>query len=163
METMTTAQVLSLIDEARGALDEALAGISRERMLAPGAESGWSAKDIMAHIAWSERETVGALQRRALVGSELWLLSQDERNAAVYRENRDRPLDDVQEEARQIFAAIRAEIALLSDAEMNDPALIAGMPGGLTPWQWLAGVTWKHYAEHLLMVQALATSARCAE
>lgn len=157
---METAAVLALIDEQRARFDAALAQISDERMATPGAESGWSAKDILAHITWSEREMISVLQHRAMIGSELWNLSQDERNAAVYAENRDRSLEDVRADANQVFAAMRAEIARLSDAEMNDTTLIANMPGGLAPWQFLAGGSWRHYEEHLPMLQALAETAR---
>jgi hypothetical protein len=156
---MQTAQVLSLIDNGHAHLDAALARISRERMSAPGAAGAWSAKDVVAHLTWSEREMVGVLRQRAMVGSGLWNLTQDERNAAVYAENHDRALDDVLAEGRDVFASLRAEIARLSDAEMADPALIAGMPGGLAPWQLLAGNTWKHYEEHLPGLQALAETA----
>jgi hypothetical protein len=156
---MQTAQVLSLIDEGHAQLDAALSRISRERMVAPGADGGWSAKDIVAHITWSEREMVGVLKQRAMVGSDLWRLPQDEGNAVFYAENRDRALDDVLDEARRVFVALRAEVARLSDAEMADPALIAGEPGGLTPWQLLAGNTWRHYEEHLPALQALADAA----
>src|SRR5487761_2641182 len=128
---METAQVLKLIDEQRARFDAALERISHERLTAPGAEGAWRAKDILAHITWSEREMVGVLRQRAMIGSELWRLSQDERNATVYTENRERPLGDVLEDAR------------LSDAEMNDPALIAHMPNGLEPWRLLAGTTWR--------------------
>jgi hypothetical protein len=114
---------------------------------------------VLAHITWGEREMVGVLRQRAMVGSDLWGLSQDARNAAVFAENRDRALDDVLAEARQVFADLRVEIARLSDAEMVDPVLIAGMPGGLAPWQLLAGNTWKHYQEHLPALQALADRA----
>lgn len=157
---MRTADVLRLIDDGHAQLDAALAGMSRERMEAPSVDGEWSAKAIIAHITWAEREMVGVLRQRALVGSDLWRLSQDERNAAVYAENSDRPLDEVLSEAQSVFAALRAEIARLSDTEMADPALIAEMPGGLAPWQLLAGNTWKHYDEHLPALQALAGEAR---
>jgi hypothetical protein len=156
---MQTAQVLSLIDDGHAQLDAALSHISRERMEAPGAEGDWSAKSVLAHITWGEREMVGVLRQRAMVGSDLWGLSQDARNAAVFAENRDRALDDVLAEARQVFADLRVEIARLSDAEMVDPVLTAGMPSGLAPWQLLAGNTWKHYQEHLPALQALADRA----
>jgi len=153
---MDTAAVLALIDAERTRLDAALESIARERMEAPGADGDWSAKDVLAHITWSERELVGVLRARAMVGSELWMLSQDERNAAVYAQNHDRALDDVLAEARRGFADLRAEIERLSDAEMNSAATIPDMPGGLAPWQFLAGGTWRHYAEHLPALQALA-------
>lgn len=153
---MDTAQVLALLDSERARLEAALARISPERMLTPGAAGAWSAKDIVAHITWAEREMVGVLRQRKLAGSELWNLSQDERNAAVYAESYARPLGDTLSEAQSVFAALRAEIERLSDTEVNDPALIAGMPAGLTPWQLLAGNTWAHYTEHLPALQALA-------
>lgn len=156
---MQTAQVLSQIENGHAHLDAALARISPAHMVAPGADGAWSVKDVVAHLTWSEREMVGVLRQRAMVGSELWRLPQDERNAAVYAENRDRPLDETLAEARRVFTELRAEIARLSDAEMADPALIAGMPDGLAPWQLLAGNTWRHYEEHLPALQALADAA----
>ena len=167
---METAQVLTLMEEERERFDAALARLSRERLLAPeaygseigeGAEAGdgWSAKDIVAHITWFEREMIGVIRQRALVGSELWSLAQDERNAAIYAQQRDLPLDETLAEAQTVYAALRAEIATLSDAEMNDPALIAEMPGGWALWQLLAGNTWEHYAEHTPALQALANTS----
>ena len=153
---MEKSQLLALIDGERARLDAALGHLSPERMVAPGADGGWSVKDILAHITWSEREMTGVLRQRAMVGSELWNLSQDERNAAVYAENRARALDDVLAAWRSDFAELRAEITRLSDAELADPALIADIPGGLAPWQLLAGGTWRHYAEHLPAIQAHA-------
>ncbi len=155
---MRTEDVLQHIDRERAAFDAAISQISRERLETPGAAGVWSVKDIVAHVSWAEREMIGVLQRRELVGSELWRLSQDERNAAVYAANRDRTLEDVLEEARSIFLAMRAEIERVSDEQMNDPQLIAKSPEGLTPWQLLAGNTWKHYEEHLSDLQALAVT-----
>ena len=157
---MEKAQVLALLDGERVRLDAALDRIPHERMLAPGVAGDWSAKDVVAHITWAEREMIGVLRARALVGSEHWRLSQDERNAAVYAENRDRSLDETLTDARDVFTTLRAEMARLSDAEWNDPTLIAGVPGGLAPWQLLAGNTWRHYEEHLPALQALAEAAR---
>jgi uncharacterized damage-inducible protein DinB len=155
---MRTEEVLQLIDRERTAFDATISHISRERLEAPGAAGVWSVKDIVAHVSWAEREMIGVFQRRELTGSDLWRLSQDERNAAVYAQNRGRTLDDVLDEARGVFAAMRAEIARVSDEQMNDPQLIAKAPEGLTPWQLLAGNTWKHYEEHLSDLQALAVT-----
>jgi hypothetical protein len=155
---MRTEEVLQLIDRERAAFDAALSLISRERLVAPGAAGVWSAKDIVAHVTWAEREMIGVLRRRELAGSDLWGLSQDERNAAVNAQNRDRGLDDVLDDARSVFAAMRAEIERLSDEQMNDPQWIARLPEGLTPWQLLAGNTWKHYEEHFSDLQALAVT-----
>ena len=84
---MRTEEVLQLMDRERAAFDAAHSILSRERLVAPGAAGVWSAKDIVAHVTWAEREMIGVLQRRELAGSDLWRLSQDERNAAVYAED----------------------------------------------------------------------------
>ena len=60
-------------------------------MTTPGVVGKWSVKDLVAHITWSEREMVGVLAARALAGSDLWSLTNDERNEIVYQQNRDRP------------------------------------------------------------------------
>ncbi|HEU5342891.1 MAG TPA: DinB family protein [Ktedonobacterales bacterium] len=127
---MRTEEVLQLMDRERAAFDAALSILSRERLVAPGAAGVWSAKDIVAHVTWAEREMIGVLQRRELAGSDLWRLSQDERNAAVYAENRGRPLNDVLDDARGVFQSLRAEIARLSDEQINDPQWIARLPAG---------------------------------
>lgn len=119
-----------MMDRERAAFDAALSILSRERLVAPGAAGVWSAKDIVAHVTWAEREMIGVLQRRELAGSDLWRLSQDERNAAVYAENRGRPLNDVLDDARGVFQSLRAEIARLSDEQINDPQWIARLPAG---------------------------------
>ena len=56
-------------------------------------------KDILAHIAWYEREMIGMLRAHAVAGSDLWDVSLDARNAAIYEINAGRPLGEVQAEA----------------------------------------------------------------
>src|SRR5256885_17248131 len=85
---------------ARGEWEAALAGIAEERMTEPLLEGGWSVKDVVAHVCWSEREMVGVIRERALVGSDLWALDLDARNAIVRDQNRDRPLAEVLAEER---------------------------------------------------------------
>src|SRR5438132_11775279 len=81
--------------------DEIVGRVPRERMTEPMVPGGWSVKDVVAHVTWSEREMIGVLRQRALVGSPLWGLDQDSRNAIVFAENRDRGLEDVLADERQ--------------------------------------------------------------
>ena len=53
------------LDELRAARAEweaALAEIPSERMTEPGLAGGWSVKDLIAHVAWSEREMIGVIR-----------------------------------------------------------------------------------------------------
>ncbi len=63
-----------------------LAEVGEARMLQPGVAGEWSVKDVIAHVMWGEREMVGVMQAHALVGSDLWDLPEDERNAIMVAE-----------------------------------------------------------------------------
>ncbi|HEV2461645.1 MAG TPA: DinB family protein [Ktedonobacterales bacterium] len=143
---MTKAQLLDMIQTARAHWDALLAGIPEAWMTEPGVAGEWSIKDIIAHIAWGERENLGVAQSLAVVGSELWRLSEDERNAAVFEQNRDRELGDVLAESRQTFRLYLDAVAALSEEDLNDPSQFAEMPEGWRPWRILFDPG--HYQEH---------------
>src|SRR5260370_35272073 len=90
-------------------------------MLRPGAAGEWSVKDIIAHVMWSEREMVGVMQAHALVGSDLWDLPEDERNAVVFAEQLDRPLPDVLTEEHKGHAQFLEARQPLSDSDFTAP------------------------------------------
>lgn len=156
MITMTKAEVMRLIDSSHDTFDAKVNALTPEQMAKPIGDSEWTSKDVVAHVTWSQREMLSVLHHRAMVGSDLWNVSQDERNAAVFAENRERPLDDVLQDAREVFARLRSEVDRLSEEELNDPAYIKDIPGGITPWQLLSGSAWNHYAEHTEMLAQLA-------
>ena len=80
---MKKAELIRALQEVHRAFNDLLARIPAERMNEPGALDSWSIKDVIAHLAWHEREMVGMLQAHALVGSELWNLPLDQRNQAI--------------------------------------------------------------------------------
>src|SRR4030067_1847894 len=97
---------LETLQSARAEWESLLAKVGESNMLRPGVAGEWSVKDIICHITWFEREMVGVLQARALIGSDLWNLPQGQRNAAVFEKNRYRPLEDVLTEARQVYQGL---------------------------------------------------------
>lgn len=123
-------------------------------MTEPGLAGEWSLKDIIAHVTWGEREMVGVLEARALVGSDLWNVSTDERNAAVYEQNRDRPLGDVLAEAQEIHAQLFTALEMLTDEDLNDPQRFQDMPADWIPWKLIAGNSYGHYDEHSPSIRA---------
>jgi uncharacterized protein (TIGR03083 family) len=143
---------LTLIDEIRKAREEwqsLIAEVGKSRMTEPGLPGGWSVKDVIAHITWYEREMIGMLKAKALEGSELWQLPQDERNVLIYEENRDRPLEEVLSEAEQIYNQLFEAIASLSEDDLSDPSHFRDMPSEWTPWDVIAGNTYEHYHQHI--------------
>jgi uncharacterized protein (TIGR03083 family) len=146
------AELLAMVRQARARWDALLARVPRERMTEPGLPGGWSVKDVVAHVAWGEREAAGVVAARALVGSELWKLDQDERNAAVHAQERDRPLDEVLADAERVFASYLVGLASLSEEELNDPRHFRDMPADWRPWRVLYDP--HHYDAHAADIAA---------
>jgi Mycothiol maleylpyruvate isomerase N-terminal domain len=131
-----------------------LAQATEAQMTEPGVAGEWSINDIVAHVTWGERELVGWLQARALVGSDLWELSEDERNAAVFAENRHRPLRDVLVEAQHVHPQLVAALRSLDDEDFTDARRFREMPADWVPWQVAAGNSFKHYRDHTPSISA---------
>lgn len=142
-------ELIDRIRSSRAALEAALAEFKPEDMLRAGA-GGWSLKDVIAHITWHERQMLGVLQARALVGSDLWNQPLEERNQAIYQENRDLPLETVLSEARATYDSLLQELGRLEDADLHDSARFREMPSEWKPWQILADNTYQHYDDHRL-------------
>ena len=142
---------LDKLHEARREWEEALAHIPEARMTELALAGGWSIKDAIAHVTWSEREMIGVIRGRALVGSPHWALRTDERNAAVYAENRERPLAEVLAEANAVWAELLPGLEALTGEDLADPSRfreLAETAPGVRPWQIFAGSTFTHYEEH---------------
>ena len=151
---MDKATFIEGLRNERAGWEALLAQVGKERMLEPGAAGAWSVKDIIAHIMWGEREMIGVCKQHALVGSELWNLPEDERNAVIVAEQRDRPLDEVLHEEEQVYAQLLEAIQALSDEDFNDSHHFRYMPEEWTPWQIIAGCSFRHYRDHMPSLRA---------
>ncbi len=134
-----------------------LTHVSEERMVQPGVAGEWSVKDIIAHVMWYERETVGVLQQRAFVGSPLWNVSLEERNAAMVAESRTYSLKEIQTQAQQVLEQLIQAIQELSEADLNNASSLRDIPPKLhdwLPWQVIASNSYEHYQQHIPSLQA---------
>lgn len=151
---MDKATLLQTLQHERAAWDDLLARVDDAHMLQSGVSGEMSVKDIIAHVTWYERETVGILRQRAVIGSELWYRALDERNAAILSMNRERALADVRAEAQQVFAQLLAGVQALSEEDLTDPEQFQFMPPEWIPWKVIASNTYEHYPQHIPDIEA---------
>ena len=155
VERVTKAALLARIHAERSRFERVVAGVAPERLTEPVLPGGWSVKDVLAHVAWGEREAVGVLRHRALAGSGLWDLPEDERNAAVVAESRSRDVEDVRRDHRAAFRDYVTEIAALSDDDLNEPDRISGLAARIPGWRpWRVIYDPGHYDEHARAIEA---------
>lgn len=151
---ITTENIAARIRAARARWAEALADIPPDYWTIPITTDGWSVKDSIAHLTWYEREIATMIQQRALAGSDLWLLPQAAQNDAIFQENRERPLADIQAEAAQIFTQLLAAVDTLTGADWVNASHFAEMPPKWIPWHLIAENTYEHYEAHIPLIQA---------
>jgi len=145
---------LETLQSARAEWESLLAKVGESNMLRPGVAGEWSVKDIICHITWFEREMVGVLKARALIGSDLWNHPQGQRNATIFEENRHRSLDEVLAEARQVYQGLYEALQSVSDEDLNNPGHFENMPPDWSPGKLIAENSYEHYRAHAPSIRA---------
>ena len=124
---MSKAQLLNDLQEENAQWEALLAEIGEARMTEPGVAGYWSVKDIVAHLTGWRRRTVARLQAASRGESDAappWpahLQTDDEINAWIYKANRDRPVQAVLEDSRQVFQQLLGVLSQFSESELMDP------------------------------------------
>lgn len=147
----TKASLLDAIRSERARWDDLLRQIGDQRMTEPGAVGEWSVKDLIAHVAWSEREATEMLERHRMAGSDLWSLSEDERN-------RERSLAEIRAEAAESYRRLLAALEALPKADLHDASRFEGMPPDWLPWRIGDGCSADHDQAHLPSLLAWAAT-----
>jgi hypothetical protein len=144
---MTRTELLDAIRTGRRTLDDTLAGFSDDQM-ADRIDETWTRKDVLAHVGAWERRVVALLERLRAGAPAGPAVETDELNERYWREDRDRPLDDVRASEAADYDALIAAVEGASDEELFD--------GGHFDWtegeplaNWFRGNSDEHYAEHL--------------
>ena len=145
---MNKEEVITRVKTERIRWSDIVAQVDDGMMLEPGVEGHWSVKDILAHVVWYEREMVGMLRARALVGSALWALPLDDRNAGVYEETKNMTLEEVRAESERVLPQLLEQLEALPEDAYGDASCFPGMPAEWEPWFIIAGSTFNHYLDH---------------
>ena len=147
-EPLTATELVDLVEETFESLLQLIESLSNSDLEEPSVSGSWSLKDILAHITWYEEQMVDAMEARALIGSELWNVSPQERNAAIYEEFKSAPLQDVLDDAIATHQQLVHWVGTLTDEELNEPGHFEAMPDEWTFGEILAQNTYEHYGDH---------------
>jgi uncharacterized protein (TIGR03083 family) len=158
-EEMTKAELLAKIRAERERFEATLAEVDEARMTEPGVVSGWSVKDILAHIAVWEGRMVGWLAEisrgevpEALAPGQTWD-DLDQLNEQTYLENRDRPLAEVLAEFAASFRRASDAVEAAPEEMLLDPDRYPWREGQPV-WHMVAANTFWHYSEHGASIRA---------
>ncbi|HEX8037052.1 MAG TPA: DinB family protein [Ktedonobacterales bacterium] len=142
-------EFLERMRSARVALNDAISGMSEEQIGQDIVAGEWTVKDILAHLAAWQNETLISIQRAAR-GEEIGPMiaeSVDEWNQRRVEERRRLPVMDVLQE----FNAGHDDLLAALDRWPED-----SVPLGPAGWDETARLWWltEHDSEHLHAIQA---------
>jgi hypothetical protein len=161
---MERAELLAAIEEGWQDWQNLLASLTPEDLVDPALPGGWSVKDAIAHIAFYEGWVGEFIRTRAWPAPKhpsLDTWDMDARNDAFFELNRHRSLDDVLEESHREHHALVAALSALTDEEYRDKHLLGQPPD--EDWcveKMVDGNTFKHYPEHIEVIEAWLASTR---
>jgi uncharacterized damage-inducible protein DinB len=151
----TVAELLSRIARERGALEEAVSGMSDEDFVTTS--GGWSVKDHLAHVAAWERRLLGEMQgdrAAARFGPDEAIFdtgNTDAINAMIHARHRDDSPETVRAEFRAAGEALHAAIAGLDAADLLQPVRpddpMVDTLADLISWD-----TYRHYPDHVAAI-----------
>src|SRR3990172_2505819 len=141
-------RLLSEIRSYRREWDELVRKIE-ERGLTESIVTGkMTIKDIIAHISWYEDQIVKIIRSKELTGSDLWDLTQDDRNEHLFQINKVRSYLEIKKESAEVFQDLVKQISALQNDELLDPSKYRNMPEDWSPAELVAENSFRHYRQH---------------
>lgn len=163
---MDRSATLDMIRRSRSELEATIDGLSHEQIEARP-QGGWSIKDHLAHIAAWEQSIVALLQGRprhqALGVDQATYESHDvdEINEQIFMKHASSSVAEVLALFHSSHQQIMAALEPLTDDDLRKTYshYLPEEPGedsGAPILDWIAGDTYRHYAEHLVTIRELA-------
>lgn len=124
---MNKTDLLDWLKEENRKWEAFLQEIDPDQMELPGVNGVWSIKDVIGHLTTWHRDLVAlirAFDRGEPDAPTPWpmeLEDEDEINAWIYEYNRERPLETVLEETRQVIGELIAAIENLPEDVLIEP------------------------------------------
>lgn len=154
-ETVEKDDLVRRIQNGYRQFEAILVPLREAQMTTPNVNGPWSVKDNLAHLTIWQDYLLSTL-RGVLANQEppefmSGLSTEDEINEHIYRENKDRPLAEVQTAFRASYKRVLAAVQEMSEERLNQPA--PWSKSGNPLWPFIAGNTFGHYEEHGDIIQ----------
>jgi hypothetical protein len=150
-------ELLKALITTREEFRQAVDGLPDEALLEPGINGDWTIKDLMAHIMLWESELVKLLwevqEGRKPSTIHFQKQNTDQTNARWYQENKSRPLDVVLEDFEGVRRQTIRRLEGFQNRDLTDPKRFPWLKDEPL-WQWIAGDTFDHEAEHIAQIRA---------
>lgn len=162
----TVAELLEKIRSDRSALEALIGQLSETQLLTPAADTGWSVKDQMAHIAIWESGIDSLLQGQSRFGTmgldeaDVETHDTDGLNDILIERSRRQSLAEVVSFFSDVHRQLMATLGALADEDLLKPYgyYQPDQSGDFTDRpviNWIAGNTYEHYAEHYPLIKKL--------
>jgi uncharacterized damage-inducible protein DinB len=160
---MPQADIIADVRAAREDLRDAIAGLSPDEMVQPGAVGLWSVKDVLAHLVSWEAELVTALSRleqhKTRPPRIVEIEDIDEWNDEQYHTNARRTLDDVLQDFEGVHRQVIRAINEVSNRDLDDNRRFPWMEGEPLSYLILENAVW-HEEEHAEDIRAWRDARR---
>jgi hypothetical protein len=154
---MNKKEMISALDNGRAEFLEIINEISAEQMELPGVVDSWSVKDILVHLTRWEAEIIKFMwqtgKRIQPTTAHFDQFTLDEINERWYQESRNRQLNIVLSDFLAVRNQTKRRMNDFSQEELTDPDRYAWL-NGKTLWNWIAGDSIEHEAEHRVQIEA---------
>ena len=149
-------ELLETMLAARERLDSLIDQMAPPLMTRPSPPGTWSVKDILAHLTSYDRWLGLTLALRGLKPPDFWIedIPLDEFNRRLFEENRDKTLDQVLQEFKQVWREILDETQACSETYLFAEQSIPGVPYAFRPCDLLKSESYGHYLDHLPALDA---------
>jgi hypothetical protein len=154
-DRLTIAELIAQIRAVSTRMELLLAQLSVAEINQPGAVGVWSVKDVLAHIAFWERDAANMLHA-AVRGETPDLFADDateRNNASVVAQYYQRSLSAVIADWQQAREELIDAIEDLEDADLNDADRFP-WSGGRTLADRIIGNSYDHEQEHIEQIRA---------
>ena len=166
-QPMTKNSLMGLLTTGREQWDRVLAQVGESHMTTSGVVGDWSVKDIVAHVAYWERY-VAAYVRSTITGqpptdeerygvaelpAEVRDMDIDQFNDWTFQRQRRRPLPEILMEEQTIYRDLYTMLRGLRESDLLGEGRYEWTRGRAI-WEYVAGNTYEHWAEHGQSIQA---------
>lgn len=145
-------EILAAVNAGHKKIESALAALSPDQMETPSANGGWTVKETLVHMTFWELQLLEdfAVLKRGETPVELnGQEGIDAVNAGTISKAKTMQLASVLEDFKASFRQLTAWLEELDPVDLNRPFMY-----GLSLEEFIAEDTWKHYAEHLPLLNS---------